>query len=64
MKNPDAIYWILFWNLSVNAINEIIYKAMMNNDFEKAKLYCKALVFKIADISPESFYNKYCKGVN
>ena len=63
MKNPDSIYWILFWDLSVDTINEIIYKAMMNNDFEKAKLYCKAIVFKTADISPESSYNKYCKGV-
>lgn len=62
MKNATAIYWILFWGLSFEALNDIVMYAMMNNDFEKAKLYCKAIAIKSMNIEPEIFYNKYCKG--
>lgn len=61
MKNPHAIYWYLYWNFSIENLNEKVDESYRAKDFEQVKFYCKIIALKVSGIGLEDFWNKYVK---
>lgn len=61
MKNAHAIYWYLYWNFSIENLNEKVRESWLKNNFEDVKFFCKIIAIKVSGINTEDFWNKYIK---
>lgn len=61
MKNAHGMYWYLYWNFSIENLNEKVDLSFRAKNFEDVKFFCKIIAIKVSGISLEDFWNKYIK---
>lgn len=57
-----SIYWVLFWNVSIEKLNELVTLNMRQGNFERVKYYCKIIALKSMKIDLEEFWNREVLG--
>jgi hypothetical protein len=59
MKHAHAIYYYLYWHLSIDFLNEQVRLAVHNGDREKVEFYCKVIALQSMGMEPERFWELY-----
>jgi len=59
MKDAHAIYYYLFWHLSIDFLNDLVAAADREGNFEKVEFYCKIIALQSMGMDPERFWKLY-----
>lgn len=56
MENAHAIHWYLFWNNSIEFLNDLVTEAFKQGNFDRVKILCKVIALKSMGMTAEEFW--------
>ena len=62
MQQAQAIYWYLFWEHSIDFLNDLVTEAYRKGDWKQVEFYCKVIALRQMKIDKDKFWEKEVMG--
>lgn len=63
MKNASAIYWWLFWDHSIDTLNEKVEEARKQRKPELVEFFCKVIALRSMKMDKDKFWSREVLGI-
>ncbi len=63
MENAHAIHWYLFWEHSIEFLNDLVTESFNLRNFDRVKILCKVIALKSMGMTAEEFWIKNLTGI-
>lgn len=63
MKNASAIYWYLFWDITIETLNEKVTEAFRAKNWFQVEFFCKVIALRSMKMDKDKFWEKEMMGV-